>query len=174
MLLIFTKKVKGGIAATVKHVVDISDAKVSVSPEDTIITYSLGSCIGVSMYDRQAKVGGMLHFQLPDSKKNEFRAISNPFMFADSGVERLINKLCQLGADVKSLQIKIAGGAQIMNDAKMFQIGKRNYAAIRQIMWKKGLFIEKEDIGGNCARSLVLSMSDGKVIVKTKDQIKEL
>ncbi len=157
-----------------KHVVDISDAKISTSPEDVIVTYSLGSCIGVSMYDRKAKVGGMLHFQLPDSSKSAEKAVANPFMFADTGVELLINKLCQLGADVKSLQVKIAGGAQIMNDAKMFQIGKRNYAAIRQIMWKKGIFIEKEDVGGTCARSLVLNMADGKVIVTSKDLKKVL
>ena len=157
-----------------KHVVDISDAKVSVSTEDVIVTYSLGSCIGVSLYDRQAKVGGMLHFQLPDSRNNQEKAIVNPFMFADTGINVLIKKLCQLGADVKRLQVKIAGGAQIMNDAKMFQIGKRNYAALRQIMWKRGLFIEKEDVGGTFARSLVLNMSDGKVTVTTKNLTKEL
>ncbi|MBN2064706.1 MAG: chemotaxis protein CheD, partial [Sedimentisphaerales bacterium] len=78
------------------------------------------------------------------------------------------------GADLRRLQVKIAGGAQIMNDARMFQIGKRNYAAIRQIMWKKGIFIEKEDVGGSSARSLVLNMADGKVTVTTKDQSKEL
>ncbi|MBN2841826.1 MAG: chemotaxis protein CheD [Sedimentisphaerales bacterium] len=157
-----------------KHIVDISDAKVSTSDEDVIITYSLGSCIGVCMYDRKARVGGMLHFQLPDSHNNPDKAKANPYMFADTGIKLLIDKLCSVGADLRRLQVKIAGGAQIMNDARMFQIGKRNYAAIRQIMWKKGIFIEKEDVGGSSARSLVLNMADGKVTVTTKDQSKEL
>ncbi len=157
-----------------KHIVDISDAKVSTSDEDVIITYSLGSCIGVCMYDRQARVGGMLHFQLPDSHNNPDKAKVNPYMFADTGIKLLIERLCSVGADLRRLQVKIAGGAQIMNDARMFQIGKRNYAAIRQIMWKKGIFIEKEDVGGSSARSLVLNMADGKVTVTTKDQSKDL
>ena len=157
-----------------KHIVDISDARTSNSENDIIVTYSLGSCIGVSIYDKVAKVGGMLHFQLPDSKSNLERASENPYMFADTGTDRLITKMCNMGANMKRLQVKIAGGAQIMNDAKMFEIGKRNYAAIRQIMWKKGLFIEKEDVGGKHARSLVLNMSDGKVIVKMNNVITEL
>ena len=158
----------------VKLVVGISDAKVSASPEDEILTYSLGSCIGVTVYDRKVKVGGMLHFQLPNSKDNIERAQENPFMFADTGMKEMVRLMRNLGAEMKNIQIMIAGGAQIMNDARLFQIGKRNYAAIRQLLWKKGLFIHNEDVGGNHARSLKLIMSDGQVIVGNRDEKKIL
>ncbi len=157
-----------------KLVVGISDAKVSASPEDEILTYSLGSCIGVAVYDQRVKVGGMLHFQLPSSVDNIERALENPFMFADTGMKEMLKMMYKLGADMKNIKIKIAGGAQIMNDAKIFQIGKRNYTAIRKLLWQNGLFIENEDIGGNHARSLKLNIADGQVIVGKVDTKKLL
>ena len=151
-----------------KLVVGIADAKASASSEDEIITYSLGSCIGVTIYDRKAKVGGMLHFQLPSSKSNIERAQENPFLFADSGMKALVRWLRSLGSSISNVEIKMAGGAQIMDDAKVFAIGKRNYAAIREVLWKNGLFIENEDIGGRHARALKLCMADGRVVVSDK------
>ena len=157
-----------------KLVVDISDAKVSGNLEDEILTYSLGSCIGVTAYDRKAKVGGMLHFQLPTSKGNLERAQENPFMFADTGMAKMVSMMKRLGSSGKNIEIKLAGGAQIMNDAQLFQIGKRNYASIREILWKDGLFIDNEDVGGRHARSLKLIMANGQVIVGDRDEKKIL
>ena len=80
-----------------KTIVHVSDAKVSRGLDDVIITYSLGSCIGVSLYDPAIHVGGMLHYQLPDSKLDPAKAQSNPFMFADSGMQLLVDKLVGKG-----------------------------------------------------------------------------
>ena len=67
-----------------KLIVGVSDAKASCEAEDTIITYSLGSCIGVCLYDPVVGVGGLLHNQLPESKMDPQKAVEKPFMFADS------------------------------------------------------------------------------------------
>ena len=67
-------------------IVGISDLKVSNNPEDALVTYALGSCIGVAVFDPKAKVGGLLHFMLPDSSLDANKAKSTPAMFADTGI----------------------------------------------------------------------------------------
>jgi chemotaxis protein CheD len=157
-----------------KIIVDISDARVSKDPNDELITYSLGSCIGVALYDPATKIGGMLHYQLPSGRMDSAKAAKNPMMFADTGMKYLVDKMLAMGVNKKRLKIKIAGGAQVMNDAKTFQIGKRNYAAIRQILWKNGMFIDAEDVGGKNARNLSLTLADGTVEVKSQGNRKQL
>jgi len=154
----------------VKRIVDISDGKVSDQVEDELITYSLGSCIGVAVYDKTSKVGGMLHFQLPSSRLNSPEQKRSPYMFADTGMKELLKNIEGLGGNKKKVTVKIAGGAQMMNDAKMFNIGKRNYTAIRQFLWKNGLFIDQEDIGGKNPRNLYLRMKDGQVHVRSQGE----
>jgi len=155
-------------------IVNISDAKVSNDAQDILTTYSLGSCIGVCLYDPAVQVGGMLHYQLPDSKMDADRARRNPFMFADTGFQFLITKLVAMGAKPKRMQVKIAGGAAMQTGPKGFDIGKRNYLAIRKIMWKKGMLIDAEDIGGFSARNLYMCISDGTVIVRSNGLEKRL
>ncbi len=157
-----------------KLIVDISDARVSADTNDELVTYSLGSCIGAALYDPVTKIGGMLHCQLPNARGDREKAQKRPFMFADSGMDLLLKKMIRLGAVKKRLKVKLAGGAQMMNDAKVFQIGKRNYAAIRQYLWKNGMFIDAEDVGGGAPRNMQLTVTDGNVVIKTRGQSKNL
>jgi chemotaxis protein CheD len=154
--------------------VNVSDAKVSRDPSDVILTHSLGSCIGVCLYDATARVGGMLHYQLPDSKTNPDRAQQNPFMFADTGLNLLVKKLETLGAKRKLLNVKIAGGAAMNTGPKGFDIGKRNCLAIRKLLWRFGMFLDAEDVGGDSPRNLYLSISDGTVLMKSNGREKTL
>ena len=157
-----------------KIIVNISDARVSSDPNDELVTYSLGSCIGVALYDQATRIGAMLHYQLPSARMDSAKADKNPLMFADTGMKYLVDKMLALGVNKKRLQVKIAGGAQVMNDAKTFQIGKRNHAAIRQILWKNGMFIDAEDVGGQNARNLSLQVADGIVQVKSQGETRQL
>ncbi len=149
-----------------KIIVHVSDAKVSDNPEEVLITYSLGSCIAVCMYDESTHIGGMLHYQLPDSKVDPQRAREKPFMFADTGISLIIAKLVSMGANLKRIKVKIAGGAEMDTGPKGFDIGKRNYLAIRKIMWKNGMFIDAEDIGGNLPRNMYMNISNGEVSIR--------
>jgi len=150
-----------------KIVVNVSDAKVSSNPNEIITTYSLGSCIGVCLYDPVAHVGGMLHYQLPESKIDPEKAKLKPFMFANTGMKILINKLISMGAIKKRMKVKIAGGAQMQNGPGGFDIGKRNHLAIRKIFWKNCMFIDAEDVGGNSPRNMYLDIEDGSVTIKS-------
>ena len=113
-----------------KIVVDVSDARISDDPTVILATYSLGSCIGVCLYDWDKKIGGMLHYQLPNSTMAPNRAKEKPFMFADTGIKMLVDKMLSMGSIKKRIQIKIAGGAAIGTSLAGFDIGKRNHLAI--------------------------------------------
>ena len=155
-------------------IINVSDAKVSKDPADVLTTYSLGSCIAVCLYDPSIHTGGMLHYQLPDSKLDPERAQKKPFMFADVGMKLLIEKLVSMGVSKKRMKVKIAGGAAMDIGPKGFDIGKRNYLAIRKILWKNGMFIDAENIGGSSPRNMYMNIADGAVTVKSNGFEKNL
>lgn len=146
--------------------IGIADMKVSADLSDTLTTYCLGSCIGLSLYDPVAKVGGILHYMLPDDSINPLKGEKNPYMFGSTGIPRLFKACYQLGAEKKRLIVKVAGGAKVMNENGMFNIGKRNYAFLRKMLWKNNVMIDAENIGGNNNRTMYLRLSDGQVMVK--------
>lgn len=150
-----------------RTIVHVSDAKVANDPADVLTTYSLGSCIGVCLFDPATQIGGMLHYQLPDSKMDPDRARDKPFMFADTGMKILVDKLVSMGANKKRMQIRIAGGAAMDTGPQGFDIGKRNHLAIRKILWKNGMFIDAEDVGGTSPRNMYMNMDNGAVTVRS-------
>ena len=154
--------------------VAVSDAKVSKKSEDVLATYSLGSCIGVCLYDPATHIGGMLHCQLPNSTMDPERAKEMPFMFADSGTKILVEKLVTMGANKKRMQVKIAGGSAMNTGPKGFNIGKRNHLAIRKILWKNGMFIDAEDVGGFSPRNMFMNIANGAVTVRSNGLEKHL
>ena len=150
-----------------KIIVGVADLGISNDPGHTLVTYALGSCIGVAIYDPVAQVGGLLHYMLPDSSLDPEKAQKNPFMFADTGIPLLFKEAYKLGADKKRMVIKVAGGSQLLDDSGQFNIGKRNYMALRKIFWTNGVLIHGEAVGGNSNRTVRLELQTGTVWVKT-------
>ncbi|MBP9020248.1 MAG: chemotaxis protein CheD [Syntrophobacterales bacterium] len=147
-------------------IVGISDLKVSNNQEDVLITYALGSCIGVAVYDPLVRVGGLLHFMLPDSNLDVDKAKANPAMFADTGIPLLFKSCYRLGAEKHRMVVKVAGGASILDDTNFFRIGQKNLTALRRIFWKNNILIDGEDTGMNHNRTISLRIADGVVKVK--------
>ena len=147
-------------------IVGISDLKVSNNQEDVLITYALGSCIGVAVYDPLVRVGGLLHFMLPDSNLDVDKAKANPAMFADTGIPLLFKSCYRLGAEKHRMVVKVAGGASILDDTNFFRIGQKNLTALRRIFWKNNILIDGEDTGMNHNRTLSLRIADGVVKVR--------
>jgi len=143
-------------------VVGISDCRVSADTEATLVTYALGSCIAVLLYDPVRKVGGMLHFMLPESSLDRNKAAANPFMFADTGISKLLEQIRACGSDHRRLQVRLAGGAQVLDPQNVFAIGRRNYLAARKELWKFGLLVSGEAVGGELSRTVRLSVDSGK------------
>ncbi len=151
-------------------IVGVSDMRVSNDPNSVLITYSLGSCIGISIYDPVVKVGGLLHFMLPDSRLDEGKARKNPLMFADTGVPALFRSAYELGAAKQRMRVIVVGGAQILDQKGFFNIGKRNNMAVRKLFWKNKVMIDYEAVGGNVNRTIKLQISDGGTWLKTSGQ----
>jgi len=150
-----------------KYVVGVSEMTVAKNPEHTIITHSLGSCIGVTIYDARACVGGLLHYMLPLSNGNPERARENPMIYADTGIPLLFKKAYRLGANKKDIVVKLAGGSNILDKNDFFCIGQRNYVVARKLFWKNNILIAAEDVGGSLARTLRIELATGKTWVKT-------
>ncbi len=151
-----------------EQVVDIADFAVTDDPRTTLVTYSLGSCIGVAIYDPEVKVGGLLHYMLPESAMSPDKAKANPAMFADTGIPAMFRAAYALGAAKKRIKVKVAGGSQLLDDNGTFNIGKRNYVMLRKIFWKNGILIEGEDVGGSISRTMRLRCGEGQVTLKTR------
>jgi chemotaxis protein CheD len=150
-----------------KQIVGVADMKVSNNPAESVITYSLGSCIGLVVYDPAVKVGGMLHYMLPESSIDREKAAARPFMFADTGIPILFKTAYQLGAVKSRIRIYVAGGAEILDQKGFFNIGKRNYMALKKMFFKNNVIIHKQDVGGNINRTVRLEIGTGDIYVKT-------
>ncbi len=147
-------------------VVGVGDMAVSDKQDDVIVTYSLGSCIGVAIYDPKARVGGMLHYMLPESKIDPTKAKKNPAMFGDTGIPLLFKTCYSLGAKKQNLIVKVAGGANILDENGIFNIGKRNYMVLKKLFWRNNVRIAAEHVGGKVNRTLRLEISSGKFFLK--------
>lgn len=150
-----------------KLIVGISDMKTSKS-DDIIITYALGSCVGICIYDSSSKIGGMAHIMLPSSTMDATK--SNPYKFADTAIDSMVKKLVAMGATKIKLRAKIAGGAQMfpaINNASISNIGSRNVTAVKQALGKAFVPIIAEDTGSNYGRTVVFHLEDGSVEIKS-------
>ncbi len=154
--------------------VDISDMKISKNPEDVIVTYSLGSCVGLTLYDPIACIGGMIHCMLPMSKIDREKAKIKPFMFVDTGVASMLGEMYAMGAQRQNIIAKVAGAGSPLGREETFRIGQRNYTILRKFLWKNNILIEKEDVGGSKARTLYLYLKDGRTTVKSEGTEVEL
>ncbi len=150
-----------------KQIVGVADMKVSNNLEVSLITYSLGSCIGLVIYDPVVKVGGILHYMLPESSIDNEKASRKPFMFADTGIPRLFKTAYKLGAKKHRIKIYVAGGAEILDQKSFFNIGKRNYMALKKIFFRNKVMIDKQDVGGGIDRTVRIEIATGDIFVKT-------
>jgi chemotaxis protein CheD len=148
-------------------VVGVGDGGVSRDAESVLVTYALGSCIAVTLYDPVTKVAGMVHFMLPDSSMSAERSAARPWMFADTGIALLLRAALENGADKRRLRVFAAGGAQVMDDNGVFNIGKRNCLALRKALWKSGLVAQAEETGGTQARTVRMEVGTGRVWLQT-------
>lgn len=153
-----------------KTVVGVSELRVSNDISESIITYALGSCLGIAVYDPVEKVGGLLHVMLPLSKSDPEKAEKKPAMYVDTGVSLLLDRLYALGAEKKNLVISVAGGASMKQSEQedYFKIGKRNFVTLRKLLWKNGYMISSQDVGGSISRTMALRMEDGLVTINKK------
>lgn len=147
--------------------VGIADMKIVNNP-DKVLTIGLGSCIGISLYDKRKKIAGLVHIMLPDSSK--FKIITNEMKYADLAVPILLSKMKGLGCDIRNIEGKIAGGAsmfQFADSKTISDVGKRNIEAVKAIMKTSGVAIMASEVGGNRGRTMIVNSENGVVEIKS-------
>ncbi len=147
--------------------VGMADYKYSKAP-DKLITYGLGSCVGIALYDKSTKIGGMAHIMLPSS--SAMNQPTNIAKFADTATDALISELYKAGVKKGSLLAKIAGGAQMFSFAsasETMRIGEKNIIAVKKALDKNGIKLIGEDTGGNAGRTVELDLSTGEFAIRT-------
>ncbi|MBU1107719.1 MAG: chemotaxis protein CheD [Candidatus Riflebacteria bacterium] len=147
--------------------VGIGEYAVTATPDTTIRTLALGSCVAVAFFSKKNIAIGLLHVQLPESRINLDLAARKPGSFADTGIPLVISELAKHGCSPADLYVKLIGGAQVMDPNNTFNIGKRNYLAVKKVLWANRLFPVAEEIGGNFSRSVTITMNDGDVLIHT-------
>ena len=155
------------VATGVRRVVGIGEFSVSNSPGDVIVTHALGSCVAVCLWDPDLRIAGMIHVLLPDSRINPQRALEQPAAFADTGLPLLFEAAYRLGARKTRLRIRLVGGAEVGAEAgaSSFNIGRRNLLAAKNALWRNGVLIDAEEIGGRTVRTVYLAVDDGRLQV---------
>lgn len=156
-------------------VVGIGEFAVSNRKDDVIITHALGSCIAVCIWDPTNFVAGLLHFLLPDSRINPQRAKDQPAAFADTGIPMLFQAAYQQGLQKSRCMVRLVGGAEVAGSGATFDIGKRNILAAKNMLWRNGVLIKGEDVGGKAVRTVNLFVGDGRLqITSGREQINVL
>lgn len=147
--------------------VGVAEMAVSADPDEILVTHALGSCLGITVYDPEARVGGLLHAMLPLSSTDPEKARRTPAMFVDTGIPRLFLDCYALGARKDRAAVVAAGGAT-HRDAEtddFFEIGKRNAVILRKLLWKNAVVLKSSDLGGCSSRTMSLRISDGTVTI---------
>jgi chemotaxis protein CheD len=156
---------------SVMTAVNFCELKISQNPAETLVAFSIGSGIVVSIYDPVTRTGGMLSVVLPESSTmSPEKAERHPYTFADTGLAALLEAFEDIGAQTENMKIVIAGGAQIMDQKAEFNIGLKNHQAVSAFFINKNLSIDHEDIGGISRRTLSLHIGSGCNIIQTIGQ----
>jgi chemotaxis protein CheD len=151
------------------EMVRIADMKIAEGDTE-LVTYALGSCVGITFYDPALKLGALLHVLLPERVGD---ADNNLMKYADSGVYATMRQLEMHGFSKARAIVKIAGGAKMFNysdTGSLPKIGDRNVESVKKALAREGLHIAAEDVGGTIARTMMLDVSDGSVRVRSAGQ----
>jgi chemotaxis protein CheD len=154
-----------------RHIIGVADMKISDRRGDQLVTHALGSCVGITIHDEQACVGGILHYMLPMSAIDPDKAAANPLMFGDTGIPFLFEEAYRKGARKERMRVVMAGGAQVLGDINdTFAIGKRNVVIARKLFWKNNVLIAAEQVGGSIPRTLSLDIGPGTTLVSSRGE----
>jgi chemotaxis protein CheD len=145
--------------------VGLGELVISHDPEDVLVAYGLGSCVGIGMYNPVTKTGGLLHAVLPEKFDG---GNDSPTKFVNTGIPILLEKIKSNGSD-NNIVIYFAGGANMLINtqlSKTFDIGTRNVASALQFFEKMNLRVRNSDFGGNIGRTVRLYIASGHMTVR--------
>ena len=142
-----------------KITIGIADMKMAQS-SGMLITYALGSCIGICLYDQKIKLGALIHIMLP---LNMEPGRKNTMKYADTGIRETLKMMEAKGASRSRITAKIAGGAKMfeIKGGSLANIGQRNIESVHNTLKREGIKLLQEDVGGTVARTLLFDVGTG-------------
>ena len=148
-----------------KLIIGIADMKMAKG-EGMLVTYALGSCIGVCLHDPAIKLGALVHIMLPINME---AGRKNPMKYADTGIKETLKQMEAKGASRSRITAKIAGGAMMFKDGSgsLGNIGQRNTESVKLNLKKEGICLLKEDVGGTVARTLLFDVNSGLACIRS-------
>jgi chemotaxis protein CheD len=147
-------------------VVGIADMAVAKAPH-TITTFGLGSCVGIVLYDRIHKIGGLAHVLLPNAPANGNINLSK---YADTAADELLRRMLNLGAASSLIVGKLAGGAHMfagVEQVNVMQIGRHNVEQSLLALARCSIAVIAQDVGGSIGRTIVLDCETGALTIRT-------
>jgi len=152
-----------------KLTVGIADMKM-LQWDGELITYALGSCIGICLYDPGVKLAALIHIMLPINME---AGRKNTMKYADTGIKETIRQLETRGARKNRLVAKIAGGAkmfEVSGSTGLGNIGQRNIESVHMNLRREGIHILSENVGGTVARTLSFFPATGQGQIRAYGQ----
>lgn len=148
-----------------KLIIGIADMKMAKG-EGMLVTYALGSCIGICLHDPMLKLGALVHIMLP---VNMEAGRKTPMKYADTGIRETLRLMESKGASRSRITAKIAGGAKMfeVGSSSLGNIGQRNIESVHLNLKKEGIRLLKEDVGGTVARTLLFDVNSGLGCVRS-------
>ena len=148
-----------------KLIIGIADMKMAKG-EGMLVTYALGSCIGICLHDPVLKLGALVHIMLP---VNMEAGRKTPMKYADTGIRETLRLMESKGASRNRITAKIAGGAKMfeVGSSSLGNIGQRNIESVHMNLKKEGIRLLKEDVGGTVARTLLFDVNSGLGCVRS-------
>jgi chemotaxis protein CheD len=153
-----------------KRVVQGGEIVVSDSVHDVLVSAPVGSCVAVCLWDPSG-VGGLLHFLWPDSKLDPARAESEPASYADTGLVLLFEQAERVGAEKRRCKVRLVGAADFPDRDESDRWAKRNLLAARSVLWRNGVLLDGEEVGGTQARRATLTVADGVLSVTVDESL---
>ena len=142
-----------------KITIGIADMKMAQN-SGMLVTYALGSCIGICLYDQKIKLGALIHIMLP---LNMEPGRKNTMKYADTGIRETLKMMEAKGASRSRITAKIAGGAKMfeIKGGSLSNIGQRNIESVHNTLRREGVKLLQEDVGGTVARTLLFDVGTG-------------
>lgn len=152
--------------------VGLGEIKISNNPQDMLVAYGLGSCVGIGMHDPVMHISGLLHAILPSSPSNDRTNghSAQPGKYVDTGIAALLNQMIKMGADRRRLIVRYAGGANMLTApgfSQVMNIGSRNVDVAVVTLNAMNMKICGYEVGGNIGRTVRFYVADGRMTIRT-------
>jgi chemotaxis protein CheD len=147
----------------------LGERAISRNPEDVLVAYGLGSCLGISMIDPLTRISGLIHVVLPTAANGVTPSDSISHKYVDSGIENLLAAMVKEGANKNRLIVRLVGGANMLISPGMtnsFDIGTRNIETARKTLQRLNMTITTEEVGGHTGRTVHVYVADSRVTVR--------